>query len=455
MGGASGRTADLTQVRSTPPTCKRTPHRKDGERGGRVRRPSPGNREGGKEGGSSSIREECDPFPPGCDQEGRVLNPDQVLLLFSIDPSILCCQDLFFGFGTSYNQCIEDFDPSERAPVVGSRSTLRLSRTYLEVVMDKDNEQGTLESQLIQKNTKWKHEFECHQSQVEKLEEKLMEVKIDMKCAEEDTKDLELLWRRVKTTATMLTYLKSKARIMAIPHLACVSCGIKHQEGIGFVDKHGLPLSEWSTIVNLSSLESSDEMSQLASNLKYGPFDANDGAYFSETLKSTRVVAEVMESLIKRAIKAETEAATEKEKVKLGLEENKRKTLQIQGMTLKVEEMEKFALGTNTLLNEMRQKVTDMVEETSRQRQRAAENEQELRRVKQDFDSLSLSLICSMHRLVAETTHLENEKVKKEAEVQKLIEENVRLRTLLDKKEAQLLAMNEQCKWMALNSPGI
>lgn len=60
-----------------------------------------------------------------------------------------------------------------------------------------------------------------------------------------------------------------------------------------------------------------------------------------------------------------------------------------------------------------------------------------------------------MHRLVAETTHLENEKVKKEAEVQKLIEENVRLRTLLDKKEAQLLAMNEQCKWMALNSPGI
>ncbi|CAL9147393.1 unnamed protein product [Musa hybrid cultivar] len=343
------------------------------------------------------------------------------------------------------------------------------------VVMDKEKEQGTLESQLIQKNTKWKHEFECHQSQVEKLEEKVMEVKIDMKCVEDDTKDLELLWRRVKTTATMLTYLKSKARIMAIPHLACVSCGIKHQEGIGLVDKHGLPLSEWSTDVDLSSHESSDEMSQLASNLKYGPFDANVGGYFSETLQSTRIVAEVMESLIKRAIRAETEAATEKEKVKLGLEENKRKTLQIQSMTLKVEEMEKFALGTNTLLNEMRQKVTDMVEETSRQRQRAAENEQELRRVKQDFDSLrsfvsSLisvreSLMSSerqfqtveklLDRLVAETTHLENEKVKKEAEVQKLIEENVRLRTLLDKKEAQLLAMNEQCKWMALNSPGI
>ncbi|RRT55298.1 hypothetical protein B296_00043663 [Ensete ventricosum] len=42
MGGTSGRTADLTQVRSTPPTCKRTPHYKDDERGGRVRRPHTG-----------------------------------------------------------------------------------------------------------------------------------------------------------------------------------------------------------------------------------------------------------------------------------------------------------------------------------------------------------------------------------------------------------------------------
>lgn len=36
----------------------------------------------------------------------------------------------------------------------------------------------------------------------------------------------------------------------------------------------------------------------------------------------------------------------------------------------------------------MRQKVEDMVQETTRQRQRAAENEQELYRVKQEFDSL-------------------------------------------------------------------
>lgn len=31
------------------------------------------------------------------------------------------------------------------------------------------------------------------------------------------------------------------------------------------------------------------------------------------------------------------------------------------------------------------------------------------------------------------------------------MEENVRLRAMLDKKEAQLQAMSEQCKFMALN----
>ncbi|KAK1320185.1 hypothetical protein QJS10_CPA03g02171 [Acorus calamus] len=50
--------------------------------------------------------------------------------------------------------------------------------------------------------------------------------------------------------------------------------------------------------------------------------------------------------------------------------------------------MVKFALGANSILNEMRQKVEDMVQETSRQRQRAEENEHVLYRVKQDFESL-------------------------------------------------------------------
>jgi len=52
---------------------------------------------------------------------------------------------------------------------------------------------------------------------------------------------------------------------------------------------------------------------------------------------------------------------------------------------------------------------------------------------------------------------LESEKAQKEAEVQqvtqenvKVMEENVRLRAMLDK-EALLQAMSEQCKFMALN----
>lgn len=58
-------------------------------------------------------------------------------------------------------------------------------------------------------------------------------------------------------------------------------------------------------------------------------------------------------------------------------------------------------------------------------------------------------------RLVEKTTQLESEKMQKEAEVQKLMEENVKLTALLDKKEAQLLAMNEQCKVMALSASNI
>ena len=59
------------------------------------------------------------------------------------------------------------------------------------------------------------------------------------------------------------------------------------------------------------------------------------------------------------------------------------------------------------------------------------------------------------NRLMEKTAHLESEKVQKETEVQKLMEENVSLRAMLDEKEAQLLAMNEQCKFMALNSSDI
>lgn len=49
----------------------------------------------------------------------------------------------------------------------------------------------------------------------------------------------------------------------------------------------------------------------------------------------------------------------------------------------------------------------------------------------------------------------ESEKMQREAEVQKRMEENGRLSTLLDNKESQLLAMNQQCKVMVLRVSNI
>ncbi|KAG9132302.1 hypothetical protein Leryth_012975 [Lithospermum erythrorhizon] len=335
-----------------------------------------------------------------------------------------------------------------------------------------DVNMSTLKNQLSQTHLDWKEDFERSQSQVDALQEKLLEVKACMKGSEEDSKkELDVLWRRVKTTVTLLTYLQSKARVVAIPHLAHTSCGIKQLDGVGLVDKDGVPLSAWSRNVDLSSFDDISEEMLIAFNSQHSCRDEQDEAYINGLLRSVQMVSDVMEGLVKRVIIAESETATEKEKVFVGEEEVKLKSLQIENMSVKLEEMERFALGTNCILSEMRQRVEDLVDETSRQRQRAAENEQELCRVKNDFESLKsyVSSLISVRetllssekqfetieklfeRLVAKTAQLETEKTQKETEVQKLMEENVRLTALLDKKEAQLLAMNEQCKMMALS----
>uniref|UniRef100_A0A0E0LFP1 Uncharacterized protein n=1 Tax=Oryza punctata TaxID=4537 RepID=A0A0E0LFP1_ORYPU len=323
--------------------------------------------------------------------------------------------------------------------------------------------------------SEWREELRQQQSQVDALRERLVEVKVGMKCSEEDSRrELDHLCRRVKTIATLLAYLKSKARIMAIPHLAHTSCGIRHQDGVGYVDRNGVPLADWSKGPKSASCEGLDDEMAADSSRVVEHRDANEGDVdVEDILKSIHVVTDVMETLVKRVIVAESEAANEKEKVRMGLEEIRRKTIQVESMSAKVEEMEKFAVGTNGMLNEMRQRVEDMVLETTRQRQRAAENEQELSRVKHDFESLRTyvgtlvnvreTLLSSekqfetmeklFDRLVARTNQLESEKAQKEAEVQKVMEENVRLRAMIDKKEAQLQAMSEQCKFMALSRP--
>ncbi|XP_055803311.1 uncharacterized protein LOC129872356 [Solanum dulcamara] len=335
---------------------------------------------------------------------------------------------------------------------------------------------SALKSQLTQTDVTWKLEMEKSQSQVDALQAKLLEVKGYIQGSEEDTKrELDVLWHRVRTATTLMTYLKAKARVMAVPDLAHSSCGIKELDGVGLVDKNGILLSSWSRDVDLSSFDDADDELWIRLSSKQCQLDELDGSYMNELLRNVQLVTDVMESLVKRIIMAESETAIEKEKVTIGEEEIKRKVLLIENMSAKLEEMERFALGTNLVLTEMRQRVEDLVEETSRQRQRAAENEQELCRVKRDFESLKsyVSSLISVRetilssekqfqtierlfeRLVAKTTQLESEKTQKEAEVQKLMEENMNLTAILDKKEAQLLAMNEQCKVMALSASNI
>lgn len=231
-------------------------------------------------------------------------------------------------------------------------------------------------------------DIEFLHSQVEILPEILIEMKDTQGSDDNAKREIDVLCQRIKTIATLLSFLKLKAKSMAIPHLAHSSCGIKHQDGVGLIDRNGSPLCDWSKEVDFSPFESLNEEALLVTSCRLGKSDGFDGAYISEVFKSVQLITDVMESLVKRVIMAESEISSEKEKLNLSQEEIKKKSSQISSMSTKVEDMEKFALNTNCVLNEMRQKFEDMVEETSRQRQRHAENEQELSRVKQDFESL-------------------------------------------------------------------
>jgi len=254
---------------------------------------------------------------------------------------------------------------------------------------DENADMLDVKSRLSESHETWKQENTRSQSEVDILQKELTEVKACNQGSDGDAKkELEVLWQRVKTASTLLTYLKSKARLMAVPHLAHTACGIKQLEGVGFVDKNGIPLSGWSSNVDLSSFDDADEESWMEISHQHGSLDEQDAAYIGEILKSVQMVADVMEALVKRVFLAESETAMEKGKVIVSQEEIKRKSSQLENVSMKLEEMERFALNTNSILNEMRQRVEDLVEETTRQRERAAENEEELSRVKREFESL-------------------------------------------------------------------
>ncbi|KAJ3672415.1 hypothetical protein LUZ60_007136 [Juncus effusus] len=258
----------------------------------------------------------------------------------------------------------------------------------------------------------WSDNPKSQQLQVDTISTKLSN--LDSKSISKPNQELEFLKRRIQTISTLLTSLTPKSN-------------------------------------PTQTLETSSTLSLISHSF--------------QTLIPT------IETLTTRLTLAESDSETSKLRVKLGLEELQRKSSQIHLLESRVFEMEKFSLSTTELLTEMRERVEEMAAETGRQRERAAENEAELIRVKRDFEGLrgfvgtlidaresvldSEKTLKSVEkvfdRMMVKNSQLETEKAQKDVEIKKLIEENVKLRAKLDQKEAQLAAMNEQFKFMALN----
>ncbi|CAA0397655.1 unnamed protein product [Arabidopsis thaliana] len=234
-------------------------------------------------------------------------------------------------------------------------------------------------------------------------------VKMSHDCSEEDArKELKVLLDRVKSAATSLSYLRSKARILAVPGLS----------------------------LGAQQLQLKDDTTLAGTNKNQDSLVIEDGVYTLNTLQSIEmVITDALESLLRRVTAAESETCSHKEKVIICEEEITRKTVQIQNLSLRLEQMERIVMTEcESLKNALTasNNVLDTLLSSSRRH----------------FQTIEA-------RLVAKSTQLEGEKAQKEVQVQKLMEENMKLTTLLDKKEAQLLALNEQCKVMALNASNI
>ncbi|CAB81519.1 hypothetical protein [Arabidopsis thaliana] len=234
-------------------------------------------------------------------------------------------------------------------------------------------------------------------------------VKMSHDCSEEDArKELKVLLDRVKSAATSLSYLRSKARILAVPGLS----------------------------LGAQQLQLKDDTTLAGTNKNKDSLVIEDGVYTLNTLQSIEmVITDALESLLRRVTAAESETCSHKEKVIICEEEITRKTVQIQNLSLRLEQTERIVMTEcESLKNALTasNNVLDTLLSSSRRH----------------FQTIEA-------RLVAKSTQLEGEKAQKEVQVQKLMEENMKLTTLLDKKEAQLLALNEQCKVMALNASNI
>lgn len=330
-----------------------------------------------------------------------------------------------------------------------------------------EKEVETLRAQIEQLEKLWQKDVLRSLARETLLKSELLELKASLSAVESNGKsELELLRRRVKTADTLLSYLKSKARIMAIPRFAHTSCGIKRQEGVGLVDKRGVPMTQWKNNMKPAFLEQSFDSESGSKVLEHNSQDLGDGEYIERIARAVMQVTDVMEVLLKRAILAESDMDAERVKTKASQDEVKQKTLQLESMWSRVQEMEKVAIGTSGVLKEMQLKLEDMEHETYRQRQRAAENEQELSKVRHDFGVLRSSiesLVTSREtimtlekrvqemegiseRMSAHIVNLEAGKRRKEAEVAEFLTENDSLRAQLDLKEAELAAMRQQVR---------
>ncbi|MCO5557042.1 hypothetical protein L7F22_010598 [Adiantum nelumboides] len=335
-----------------------------------------------------------------------------------------------------------------------------------------EKEVEALRAQVEQLERLWQKDVLRSLARETLLKSELLELKASLSAAEDNGKsELDLLRRRVKTADTLLSYLKSKARIMAIPRFAHTSCGIKRQEGVGLVDKRGVPMTQWKNNMKPPFLEqqSLDSENQLGTKVfEQNSQDLGEGEYIERIARAVMQVTDVMEVLLKRAILAESDMDAEREKAKASQDEVKQKTLQLESMWNRVQDMEKVAIGTSGVLKEMQSKLEDMEQETCRQRLRAAENEQELSKVRNDFGVLRSrikSLVTSREtiltlekrvqemegiseRMSAHIMNLEAGNRRKEAEVAEFLAENDSLRGQIDFKEAELAAMRQQVKQM-------
>eukprot|EP01018_Ginkgo_biloba_P040020 Gb_26648 [translate_table: standard] len=345
--------------------------------------------------------------------------------------------------------------------------------------MSEDVEKELLKAQIRQMENMWELELAQKQAREDLLESQLTEVKECFSNAEKrDKREVDLLRRHVKTADNLLSYLKSKARIMSMPRFAYASCGIECQEGVGFVDKKGVPMANWCKDVNLSLFEISKDKKweeNLPSESKermQGSLEQKDENYTERIAMAVMLVTDVMEVLLKRTIIAETEITLERKKANASQDQVRKKALELESLWARVEEMEKVAKGTSGFLKEMQQKLEEMEQETSRQRQRASENEHELSRVRRDFEVLRSSidslvgaresLLSSekriqemekvLERLTTRAASLERVNKQKNSEVCDLLTTNDRLRGFLDLKESELTAMREHCKFLTIQS---